>query len=270
VTYPLRSGSAAGERGPRPLPNGLAPAAAHRPIVPTSSFMGAQTKIAAAVAARRICALDGELGTGKSTVAGFYAGQSGRQCRLVEIPSDSSSRESLVHIYVQLTGHQPVGTKLSIRSDLYDILSSDDYVMLLDEAQNLGAAGFRQIRNLWDRCKKMGRPFPLIICGFGVHATLAKVPELKSRVSVWHTMSRLGTEELPTVLRALHPRLAVTDEDLLLRIDLAYARGNLRQWDDFLEILDTVSGPPTASPKPLTRAEALRTLITMGHPEVKL
>lgn len=266
---PLRSTA---RRGLLPLPNGTVPAPAHRPVVSTLGFVAAQTKISAVVNARRICALDGENGTGKSTVVGYYAAQAGRLCRLVTIPDDSTVKEALSYIHVQLTGHQPTGTKMDIRSDLYQLLSSDEYVVLLDEAQNLGVSGFKQVRNLWDVCNRMGRPFPLVIGGAGVMTTLAKVPDLADRVSVRHTMTRLGTDELIEVAKGLHPRLDVTPEALLFAVDQGYARGSLRRWDDFLTVLDTVYGPPEPgrSAQAVSRAQADRVLVTLGHPDVKL
>lgn len=90
--------------------------------------------------------------------------------------------------------------------------------------------------------------------------TLAKVPDLADRVSVRHTMARLGSDELTCVLHGLHPRLAATDEALLGKIDQGYARGSLRRWDDFLTVLDTVYGAPVPGkrPAPVTRDQATR------------
>jgi hypothetical protein len=253
------------------LPNGPAPAPAHRPIVPTEGFLAAQTKITAVVQSRTICTIDGELGTGKSTVVGYYAAESGFVCRLVEIPPSASSKQAFVHIYIQLTGHTPIGSADSIRSDLIEVLATEDYVMLLDEAQNLGVIGLRLVRNLWDECRRLGRPFPLVIGGCGIVAALARVPELLDRVAVHHEMKRLSTDELLTVVHALHPRLARADDGLLMNIDQRYARGNLRKWDQFLTILDAIDGSPAqGSNGPLTKKLAGEALTAMGRPEVKL
>ncbi|MFG3370346.1 AAA family ATPase [Streptomyces sp. NPDC048156] len=101
-------------------------------------------------------------------------------------------------------------------------------LLAIDEAHQLSAACIEYVRYLHDD------PSPQVTI-----VLLASLPRLKAlrsqsalinRVTAWHHMEPLDTDEVPTALRAFHPLWQDTSSHTLTRLDSLWGHGNLRRW----------------------------------------
>jgi hypothetical protein len=125
-----------------------------------------------------------------------------------------------------------------LTEDLVPVLLEANPVVVIDEAQNLGAAGLQQLRFFHDRCRPVlptdPPGFTLVLVGSTVDRALGRADELDSRVSAWVKFEPLKDEPLLRALREWHPLLADLPPELLLQIDRERCRGNFRRWAQFL------------------------------------
>jgi hypothetical protein len=238
----------------------------NRPLVRTDMFVLALAKLEAITRLSTIGLIEGVPGTGKSTVLRYHAQVKGHRVSFMEIPPESSSKVSLKHVHRALTGYDPAGDKHSIQDDLVKILGAGEWVVTVDEAQHLGLAGIKQVRYLHDRCAREARPFTLVLSGNGVARAIARSKELDDRVKIRHVMEAIPTRALEKVLRQFHPRLANASLALLLDIDTAWAKGNLRRWGSLMDAIDLNEGlPEEGGPTtPITAASVRGAFVLMG------
>ncbi|MFB6642933.1 AAA family ATPase [Streptomyces chartreusis] len=100
-------------------------------------------------------------------------------------------------------------------------------VLFLDDAQRLTPPLLDYLRQLWDA---PGCSATLILCGAGSERTIARVPELRSRILTWHHVDRLDRDQLPHTLSLFHPVWAQAQASDLTRADEQIAHGNFRTW----------------------------------------
>lgn len=250
---------------PVPLPN-------NRPLIRTDTFVLALAKMEAITRLTTIGLIEGRPGTGKTTVVRHHARTKGHSVAVLEIPPDSSSKESLKHVHKALVGADPVGSKHEIQDELVKLLGVGGQVMVVDEAQHLGLSGIRQLRYLHDRCTLEAKPFTLVLSGHGVEHAISRCEELDDRIKIRHDMLPIPTKGLEKVLRQFHPRLAAAELRLLVDIDHAWAKGNLRRWGSLMDAVDLNDGlPEEGGPTgPMTKASAQRALVLMGVKKVRL
>lgn len=84
-------------------------------------------------------------------------------------------------------------------------------------------------------------------------------------------MLPIPTRGLEKVLRQFHLRLTDAPLTLLVDIDTAWAKGNLRRWGSLMDAIDLQDGlPEDGGPSgPITTASAQRAFVLMGV-EVRL
>ncbi|WP_326782453.1 ATP-binding protein [Streptomyces longwoodensis] len=101
-------------------------------------------------------------------------------------------------------------------------------LLAVDEAHQLSASCIEYLRYLHDD------PAPqvtiLLLASRPRLKALRSQPTLLSRVTTWHLMEPLDTDEVLTVLPAFHPLWHNTPSRTLARLDDMWAHGNLRRW----------------------------------------
>ncbi len=237
----------------------------------TDTFVLALAKMEAITRLSTIGLIEGVPGTGKTTVVRYHAQTKGHPVTVMEIPPESSSKVSLKHVHRALTGSDPVGDKHEIQDYLVNLLGVGSQVIVIDEAQHLGLSGIKQVRYLHDRCAREAKPFTLLLSGHGVARAISRSRELDDRIKIRHLMEPVPTPRLEKVLRQFHPRLSKAGTELIVNIDAAWAKGNLRRWGSLMDAVDLNDGlPEDGGPTtPISNASALRAFMVMGV-EVRL
>ena len=74
----------------------------------------------------------------------------------------------------------------------------------------------------------------------------------------------ISDDSLLRVLGQLDRRLAATSPELLRETDAKYCQGNMRAWTWFLDVADTLLGPPGDKPAGLTARQVLEVVEALG------
>jgi hypothetical protein len=192
---------------------------------------------------RRIVAVDGSAGTGKSTAVAALAASASAEVVRVNAKPKSTGREFMRSFHEALTGvADPGGTQWQLETKLKVLLAAKPRVAIFDEVQNVGLPALQALYFLLNL--PTGQ-WGLVLAGKGLMSMLAREQMLDSRVGLRVTMPKLSGDRLLDVLRELHPVLRDASPQLLGAIDMAWGRGNLREWTKFLEwVLDLAPGLP--------------------------
>jgi hypothetical protein len=192
---------------------------------------------------RRIVAVDGAAGTGKSTAVAALAASASAEVVRVDVKPKSTGREFMRSFHEALTGvPDPGGTQWQLETKLKVLLAAKPRVAIFDEVQNVGLPALQALYFLLNL--PTGR-WGLVLAGKGLMSMLAREQMLDSRVGLRVTMPKLAGDRLLDVLRELHPVLRGASPQLLGAIDMAWGRGNLREWTKLLEwVLDLAPGLP--------------------------
>ncbi|MGW8743650.1 AAA family ATPase [Streptomyces sp. NPDC055794] len=107
-------------------------------------------------------------------------------------------------------------------------LAAPPRLLAVDEAHQLSASCIEYLRYLYDD------PVPqvtvLLLASKPRLKALRAQPMLLARVTDWHHLEPLHTDEVLRVLPAFHPLWQHTDHHTLTRLDDTWAHGNLRRW----------------------------------------
>lgn len=210
-------------------------------------------------AERDISCFDGLPGTGKTTAAGFAASRSEKvDWRYCMLPQRATPRAIAEALYVAVFQHKPPAGERLATDLLLDRLVSGDIGLIADEVHHVGLAGMQQLRHLWDKAADEGEQFPLLLVGCGVHQTLEQAAEVRTRIARWVNFDRIADpDSVAAIASSLHPRLAVTSQDVLDRINERIAGYNIRGWHQFAKHIDWATGDSSkgTKPKPLTGAD---------------
>ncbi|HTC69087.1 MAG TPA: ATP-binding protein [Acidothermaceae bacterium] len=192
---------------------------------------------------RRIVAVDGSPGSGKSTAVAALGASASIDAVTVEVRPKSSGLGLMQSFFEAITGapHRG-GTQRQVESALKVLLAEKPRLVIFDEVQNVGLPALQALRFLLDLpTGKWG----LVLAGKGLLAMLAKEQMLDSRVALRVTMPKLTGNTLIDTLGKLHPLCADASPRLLLAIDIACTHGNLREWTKLLEwVIDLAPGSP--------------------------
>lgn len=237
-----------------------------RRLVLTDALMEAQGKAHLAVRLRCIALWDGPPGTGKTAALLDYCSRGEYRYVVVTIVDGATPKQAMDEIARAVLGRRVHGTLADIRNEVLAELrrSAGRLVIAVDEAQNLRAVGIKQLRYLSDRALIEGFPFALLLVGHGVDRAIARSPELTSRVKIRCRFRPLSDDSLLQVLGELDSRLAVTSPSLVRETDAKYCQGNLRAWTWFLDVADTLLGPPGDNPTGLTARQVQEVVETLG------
>ena len=197
----------------------------------TSTLQRATMAFRIMEAERDISCFDGQPGTGKTTAATLGAKNSTLDWRYFVLPLQANPRAITAAVYTAVFQRDAKGTERQMSSILKRRMSDGDIGLIADEAHHCGVTGAQQLRYLWDDAHTNGNPFPLLLIGCDVRSQLSKAEEVQSRVGRWvHFDVVTSPTDLRAIATALHPRLAVTSDDVLLRMNDRIARRSLRNW----------------------------------------
>jgi hypothetical protein len=147
-------------------------------------------------------------------------------------PAGWTRNEIAVKLLTNLTG-DPVhrGNLQRLSLALTEQLSHGRWLLVIDEAQNLTRLAMDFLRYLHD---EPSTQFALLLVGGnGCYQTLSREPMLRSRIYWWVEFARLPREQVPTLVRSLHPIYASGDDALLLDVDDLACHGQWRAWSQF-------------------------------------
>lgn len=100
-------------------------------------------------------------------------------------------------------------------------------VLVVDEAQRLPVPCLEYLQSLWDHPDTR---ITLVLCGAGSERTLARLPQLASRVVAWQEVPRLAGAEVAAVVAGFHPLWRTVPAPDLTWIDRSCAHGTFRTW----------------------------------------
>ena len=228
--------------------------------VPTAHFTLAQTVADLAGRQSDVAGFFGDPGTGKTYALREFCKASEVESVYVTAAPSPTRKEIFEEILRGLGAPVPDESARELRHHCEEILSEGPRIVVIDECQHLSYVWHQQLRALHDRPDAR---FALLLAG-GANAVrvLKRDQQLSSRVSMQVHFSPLAGQELLEVLRAFHPVLANTSEELLEEIDRKDCRGNLRRWHTFtrlsLSLLPKSSTPDRLSHKVVRAVLTLR------------
>lgn len=181
---------------------------------------------------------------------------------LLRPPLQANPRAITAAVYTAVFQRDAKGTERQMSSVLKRRMSDGDIGLIADEAHHCGVTGAQQLRYLWDDAHTNGNPFPLLLIGCDVRSQLAKAEEVQSRVGRWvHFDVVTSLTDLRAIATALHPRLAVTSDDVLMRMNDRIARRSLRNWHQIGKHIKYLPDTdPTAKALTATEIQYLRDL----------
>ncbi len=190
-----------------------------------------------ALALDGIVVVEGAAGVGKTSSATELAIDSGLRCAYFQLPTRAGRFDLRASLYQAVTGETAARGRVPqhrMTSTILDALSGGDVLVLADDIHLGGTDGIQELRWFWDQVVmergEDARGFPMWLIGVDVVRAIAKSAELTSRVLAWTTVKPLTLAQLLPVVARLDGRLAVTDDDLIGRLN-DQAGGNLRNWD---------------------------------------
>lgn len=206
------------------------------PLVKTPSFRRAQANMTTLLKRNRMGVLDGPPGTGKTTFAQWAAEKANRPSVIVSMPENPYATDILRLSIVALTGQNPVSVdRVPLASELVDVLSEWQGLLVIDEVQNVGLDGLTQIRWVHD----IVRPkLPFLLVGYGALRTVATNQPLSDRIKNRTRFRRLDIADVFTTVRQIAPSLGDAPDDLIRYANDIYAHGLLRRWVNLIEHLE--------------------------------
>jgi hypothetical protein len=204
--------------------------------VPTTDARAGKLAMTLAVASGGICALNGQVGSGKTFAAISLHDElaaAGQRVLWLQMTRRLQERGVLYQFYKALLGCEPGrGSGYVLLDEVVDCCLEQKPVVFIDEAHLLGAEGLQTVRSVHQRVTATAdtAKLPLILIGSELLSALGDAPELEDRVTSRHTFTRLSSKELLPALHAWHPMLKRTEPATLREADETYCEGRWRAW----------------------------------------
>lgn len=185
--------------------------------------------LAVAGAGQGVACVYGDTGRGK-TVA-LRAAVAGLPAGFETVWVTAPVRPSVVELRRAVFGALGVPGRFPSRSFQADAqiaeALSQPWVLVVEEAQRLPLPCLEYLQGLYDH---PGTRVTLVLCGAGVERTVARLPQLVSRVSAWQEVPRVPAAQVPAVMSEFHPLWRAMEAKDLRWIDGACAHGSFRAW----------------------------------------
>lgn len=209
----------------------------------TPGLIEASSAIRNAVKHRGMAAIHGMPGVGKSfaTAATIETLGLDIETREIEARERIGTKGLALAIWRALTGTRASGSLREIDEQLLEtVLPGREFLLVIDEAQQLDRDCFEYVRRLWDARQKalaLRDETAFAVAFVGGHRcfeTLFRHQMLRRRIGWWAHIQPLEAETVLAEIPKLHPLLARADAETLLWINDEYAHGQLGWWADFL------------------------------------
>jgi len=185
---------------------------------------------------RQVLALAGILlilgpsGTGKTYAADTLCSILGVPVVKLHLGSRARGFDVLRTLLEQL-GLPSTSTGRLLLEEAREALRDRVLVIYVDEAHNLNAEALQQIRYLFDQ---RDARFALVMTAVDFTTAYASTPELATRISRQVEFGRMEGAALLRALKAHHPILNATKDEVLRRVDQYPCRGVWRLWENVL------------------------------------
>lgn len=213
-------------------------------LVPTPSLKLASALVKLALDMQGLLVLDGPSGTGKTSAAVWLARQNPEwRWAYLQVPHTVRFDEVPAHVQEAITGYPAHGKVRDIQRENVRLLSEHHVAFIADEVQHAGTKGIQAMRYLAD-LTTMGATggTPILLVGHGSLNAASTAPEMLDRLVGTAEFALLGGGALLEFTSTLHPRLAVTSDDIIGRLDDECAgNGSLRSWHTIAKLLARVS-----------------------------
>ncbi|MFJ3966090.1 AAA family ATPase [Streptomyces sp. NPDC090036] len=241
---PRESGAAkaAARRPPHPAPTAVAgvlsgesgaaagvvlPAGAR--LVRTSSVRAVTEAVGQAMAVQGAVCVFGDPGRGKTVAVrtALHAVPPGWKVTWVPVPVCPSvaGMRRAVFDALALPGRFPHTSALGDAAVTGAL--GEARVLVVDEAQRLPVPCLEYLQSLWDHPDTR---ITLVLCGAGSERSLARLPQLASRIGAWQEVPRLAGAEMAAVVTGFHPLWRTVPAPDLAWIDQSCAHGIFRTW----------------------------------------
>lgn len=215
---------------------------------------------------RDVSCFNGEPGTGKTTAVTLATQQvGGVEWKYCVPPQRATTKGAVLALYEAVFGWcGPLGEREATAA-LIRRLSEGDLGVVIDEVHHVGLLGMQPYRHMYDRACVHGEPFPMLFVGCNVRETLARAAEVRGRIARWVLFDHIQhPDDLATLAQEVHPRLAVTTQTVLERINDNITDGNIRAWYQFAKHIDYLPTTVRGTPKPITGDDVRRLQTLMG------
>lgn len=217
-----------------------------------------------AVRARRIAAISGPVGVGKTTASAEAARALGSDVVYVLMPDVTSVKATLSVIWECMTRTPAMGAERRIKDNIVAHVLAHDVTLLIDDAHHVSARGLRVLTGIWNEVDvARGRGVAMILVGNDLMHALKVVPEIHSRIGARYQAPPLAGDSLFDALAVIEPRTVGADRTLLRRLDQQHFHGELRQWVSFFEVI-AMQRTDAATAGPVDQAEVRTALLRQG------
>jgi DNA transposition AAA+ family ATPase len=198
--------------------------------IPTEPFEAVQAFGRQVLALAGILLILGPSGTGKTYSADTLCATLG--VPVVKLHLGSRARGfDVLRTMLQELGLPSTSTGRLLLEEAREALRGRVLVIYVDEAHNLNAEALQQIRYLFDQRDAC---FALVLTAVDFSGAYASTPELATRISRQVEFGPLRGVALLKALKAHHPILKATTDEVLRRLDQYACRGVWRRWENVL------------------------------------
>lgn len=206
----------------------------HSALVLTPQMRMLAAGMPSALARGAATAVSGPAGCGKTTMlkAVTAVADPAVNTAFADITRGSTDRQVWEEIATAVLGVTVEGTARDMRHATLEHLVTHPTLLIVDEAQFIGRAGLLQLRWLW------AHPFPngfaIVLAGSDLFSHLDADESIASRINRRIALDHHTAATMVTHIQNHHRLAAITDRDLLVRINEQYAQGSWRKWSNFL------------------------------------
>lgn len=206
----------------------------HSELVLTPQMRTLAAGMPSALARGAATAVSGPAGCGKTTMLKTVAAVADPAVNtaFADITRGSTDRQVWEEIATAVLGVKIEGTARDMRQATLEHLVTHPTLLIVDEAQFIGRAGLLQLRWLW------AHPFPdgfaIVLAGSDLFTHLDADESISSRIHRRMALNHHAAAQMVTHIQNHHRLAAISDPQLLLRVDEKYAKGSWRKWSNFL------------------------------------